>query len=202
MVSKAPSAAVTARGAAAVSGGVTAQDAGGAFCAAPSVTPHCLRALVAAVAFAVCGCAPDTGNSTDAANSEAADIAAIMAFNERYVGAINDGDMDTLAGLTTEGHIMLLPGREPIVGKAANDAANARLFEQFDIDEHWYPEETRVAGDWAFQRGRFSVAATPKAGGAPSTTTGNFLRIYERQPDGEWRMTRDMFNSMSALELD
>jgi len=24
---------------------------------------------------------------------------------------------------------------------------------------------------------------------------GNFLRIYQRQPNGEWRMTRDMFNS-------
>jgi len=177
-------------------------------------TRKMLRTMLAAAAVLVAaGCAPDTGeggsgvaNETAgaavAATSEAADIAAIMAFNERYVGAINDGDAATLASLTTDGHIMLLPGREPIVGKAANDAANARLFAQFDIDEHWYPEETRAAGDWAFQRGRFSVAATPKAGGAPSTTTGNFLRIYERQPDGEWRMTRDMFNSVSALELD
>jgi ketosteroid isomerase-like protein len=172
------------------------------------------RAIVlAAAALVIAGCAPDAGDSgggsvkgtaggSAAATSEAADIAAIMAFNERYVGAINDGDAATLASLTTDGHIMLLPGREPIVGKAANDAANAGLFEQFDIDEHWYPEETRVAGDWAFQRGRFTVAATPKTGGAPSTTTGYFLRIYERQPNGEWRMTRDMFNSVSALELD
>jgi ketosteroid isomerase-like protein len=159
--------------------------------------------LLAAIAAAVCGCSRDSGEiGGSAAASNAADIAAIMAFNERYVQAINDGDIDALSSLTTEGHIMLLPGRAPIVGKAANDAANARLFEQFDIDEHWMPEETEVAGNWAFQRGRFSVAATPKSGGTARTTAGNFLRIYERQPSGEWRMTRDMFNSDAPLDLN
>ena len=33
------------------------------------------------------------------------------------------------------------------------------------------------------------------AGGAARTSGGAFLRIYRRQPDGSWRMTRDMFNS-------
>ena len=39
------------------------------------------------------------------------------------------------------------------------------------------------------------VESTPKAGGEKRRSTGNFLRIYRRQPDGSWRMTRDMFNS-------
>jgi ketosteroid isomerase-like protein len=39
------------------------------------------------------------------------------------------------------------------------------------------------------------VAAAPKAGGTARTTSGSFLRIYRRQPDGSWRMTRDMFNT-------
>jgi ketosteroid isomerase-like protein len=33
------------------------------------------------------------------------------------------------------------------------------------------------------------------AGGTPRDLRGNFLRIYRRQPDGSWRMTRDMFSS-------
>jgi ketosteroid isomerase-like protein len=55
--------------------------------------------------------------------------------------------------------------------------------------------ETVIDGNLAYQRGSFTVIATPKAGGAARTTAGSFLRIYRRQPDGSWRMSRDMFNA-------
>jgi ketosteroid isomerase-like protein len=179
---------------------------------------HALMAVAAAVALAACldGCAATRDRSsvptataspqsasarisasreTRSARSVAADEAAIADFNRRYLGAINDGDIATLSSLTTEGHIMLAPGRPPIVGKAANDAANGRVAQQFKIDEHWTPIETVIDGDLAYQRGTFTVAATPKAGGETRNTSGNFLRIYRRQTDGSWRMVRDMFNS-------
>ncbi len=129
------------------------------------------------------------------ASSSAADEAAISDFNKRYLQAINDGDIAALSSLTTDDHIMIAPGRPPIVGKAANDAANGRIFQQFTIDETWTPVETRVTGDWAYQRGTFTVAATPKAGGQTRNSRGHFLRIYRRQPDNSWRMIRDMFNT-------
>ncbi len=123
------------------------------------------------------------------------DLAAIAKFNERYLGAINAGDLATLSSLTTDGHMMLAPNRPPIVGKAANDAVNGAAFAQFDFAETWSPEETVVTGDWAYQRGTFTTSATPKAGGDPRVVSGAFLRIYQRQQGGEWRMIRDMFNS-------
>jgi ketosteroid isomerase-like protein len=128
--------------------------------------------------------------------SAAEDEAAIMEFNQRYLKAINDGDSATLASLTTPEHIMIAPGRPPLIGKEANDAANARAAQMFKIDEKWMPAETFISGDLAYQRGSFTVNATPKAGGGPvRKTSGNFLRIYKRQADGSWRMVRDMFNS-------
>jgi ketosteroid isomerase-like protein len=135
------------------------------------------------------------GTSESSRPSLEEDLAAIEAFNQRYLKAINDEDIAALSSLTTEGHIMLAPNRPPIVGKAANDEANGRAFEQFDFVETWTPVETVVSGDWAHQRGTFIVVATPQAGGERRELSGNFLRIYERQPDGEWRMIRDMFNS-------
>lgn len=124
------------------------------------------------------------------------DLAAIAEFNRRYLQAINDEDIATLSSLTTEDHIMISSGRAPLVGKAANDEANGRVFKQFDIDETWTPVETVVSGDLAYQRGTFTVAATPRAGGNTTKTSGNFLRIYKRMPNGDWRMVRDMFNSV------
>jgi len=124
------------------------------------------------------------------------DLAAITEFNRKYLKAINDGDIATLSSLTDEGHIMITPGRPPLIGKAANDAANGRAFQTVKIDETWTPVETVVSGDLAYQRGTYTVAATPKAGGNTTKTSGHFLRIYQRQPNGEWRMTHDTFNSV------
>ena len=124
------------------------------------------------------------------------DLAAITEFNRKYLKAINDGDIATLSSLTDEDHIMITPGRPPLIGKAANDAANSRAFQQVKIDETWTPVETVVSGDLAYQRGTYTVAASPKAGGNTTKTSGHFLRIYRRQPNGEWRMTHDTFNSV------
>ena len=123
------------------------------------------------------------------------DLAAIEAFNRAYLAAINNEDIEQLSALTTEEHIMLMPNRPPLVGKQANDEANRRAFELFEFDEEWHPVETEVAGDWAWQRGTYRVTASPRAGGEDIVLEGSFLRIYRRQPDGSWRMIRDMFNS-------
>jgi len=162
------------------------------------------RIVNLSAAFAVALVAACSNESpTAGAGSEEADLAAIAEFNRRYVQAINDGDIDALAALTTEDHMMLMPNRPPLVGKDANIDAMAGVFEQSDIDEAWMPEETVVAGDWAYQRGTFTVGFRPKGDdGESSNTTGSFLRIYHRQPDGEWRMTRDMFNTYPAPEGD
>jgi ketosteroid isomerase-like protein len=148
-----------------------------------------IAALVLAASLAACETAKVKRPSA------AEDAAAITEFNKRYLKAINDGDSATLASLTLPEHIMIAPGRPPIVGKEANDAANARVAQMFRIEETWSPVETFISGDLAYQRGTFTVAATPKAGGTTRNTSGTFLRIYKRQRNGEWRMVRDMFNS-------
>ena len=124
------------------------------------------------------------------------DLRAITAFNEQYLKSINEEDIATLSRLTTDGHVMLPPNSEPVVGKSANDELNGAAFERYDFSETWTPVETVIDGDLGFQRGTFTVFARPKnSDGRPLELRGSFLRIYQRQPDGDWRMTRDMFNS-------
>ena len=152
--------------------------------------------LCGAILFAGAGLAAQSRAQSKPTLEE--DLAAIAAFNAKYLKALNDEDIDTLASLTTEDHILISSGRAPTVGKAANDAANARVFKQFDIVETWTPLETVVDGNLAYQRGTFTVEATPRAGGNTTKSSGNFLRIYKRFPDIGWRMVRDMFNSTQA----
>ena len=151
-------------------------------------------ALVAAFLAAL-----NFGCSADTQPTFADDIAAITAFNERYLKAINEEDIAALSALTTDGHIMLPPNQEPVVGKAANDAMNGGAFERYEFSETWVPVETVVDGDLGFQRGTFTVIATPRDDGDRLEVRGSFLRIYQRQANGDWRMTRDMFNSSAPL---
>jgi ketosteroid isomerase-like protein len=123
------------------------------------------------------------------------DLAQITAFNERYLQSINEENIAALSDLTTDDHVMLPPNSEPVVGKSANDAMNGGAFERYDFRETWSPVETVIDGNLAFQRGTFTTIATPKGEGDRLEVAGSFMRIYQRQPDGEWRMTRDMFNS-------
>jgi ketosteroid isomerase-like protein len=154
------------------------------------VTTALAAAFVPLLGF---GCAADTQPPL------ADDLAAIAAFNERYLKAINDEDIAALSALTTDGHVIMPPNSEPTVGKAANDAMNGGAFERYEFNETWRPVETVVDGDLGFQRGTFTVIATPKGEGERLEVNGAFLRIYQRQPNGEWRMTRDMFNSSAPL---
>jgi len=151
-------------------------------------------ALVTAFVVALgCGCSADTQPTL------ADDVQAITSFNERYLKAINEEDIAALSALTTDGHIMLPPNQEPVVGKASNDAMNGGAFERYEFSETWVPVETVVDGDLGFQRGTFTVIATPRGDGDRLEVRGSFLRIYQRQENGEWRMTRDMFNSSAPL---
>lgn len=138
--------------------------------------------------------------TTDLRVQHDGDLAAIKAFNGRYLKAINDGDFDTLSALTSSDHVMMAPGRPAIVGKAANDAANRRAFERFRFAETWTPLKTVIDGDLAYQRGTFTTSVTPKSGGAARAVAGKFLRIYRRRSDGAWTMVIDSFSGDGPQE--
>jgi ketosteroid isomerase-like protein len=157
-------------------------------------TAFSFRSAIVTMLLAAVLAAPFAERAGAQTASAAADEAAIAEFNRKYVKAINDGDIDTLASLTTEGHMMIMSGGPPLTGKKALVDAMTRAFQTTDFDESWAPEETVVSGDLAYQRGTFIVVAKPKAGGAETRTTGNFLRIY-RKIGGAWFMVRDSFNS-------
>jgi ketosteroid isomerase-like protein len=142
----------------------------------------------------VCTLAAAGCTTTSHRPSREADLAAITVFNKEYLGAINRGDFATLSRLTVEDHIIMIPGRPAIVGKAANDEANRRAFEGNRFAESWNVIDTVIDGDLAYQRGTFTTSATPKQGGQTRTVDGKFLRIYRRQKDGSWTMVIDMFS--------
>jgi ketosteroid isomerase-like protein len=55
--------------------------------------------------------------------------------------------------------------------------------------------EIQEIGDSAYSRTNFSYKLAPKDGSSPYVYEGKALTIFRRQPDGEWKIHRDCFNS-------
>src|SRR5262245_42336397 len=90
---------------------------------------------MAVALFAVVLTMPFAEHVSAQAATGSADEAAIAEFNRKYLKAINDGDIDALASLTTDGHMMISSGGPPLTGKKALVDSMARAFQTTDIDE-------------------------------------------------------------------
>lgn len=120
-------------------------------------------------------------------------------FAERYVEPYNTKDMERWADAFSDDAVGMHNGLPPLEGRAAifgfGDAVRNN-FEIADIDASI--DEVRHSGNWAWTRGHYTSYFVPKAGveGLPSgRQSGKFLLLWERQPDGDWKIILDMGNS-------
>ena len=144
------------------------------------------RVLVAAL---LTGCA----RASQSGVSEAR--AAVDATFVRYAAALGASDADGWSALWAEDGMQLPPDSPPVIGKAGIREKLRSLLGQYRFDMRIHTEEVRSAGEWAFARGLYSATLTPRAGGAPIPIDGKFLTVFLRQPDGSWKIYRDIFNS-------
>ena len=55
--------------------------------------------------------------------------------------------------------------------------------------------DLQVLGDVAIVRGRYTESWSPSAGGDTTSVEGTGIQIYERQPDGSWLLTTEIWNT-------
>lgn len=56
-------------------------------------------------------------------------------------------------------------------------------------------DESAGRGDLAYTRGTYSMTMTLPGAQAPLALKGKVIQIYRKQPDGDWRMAREIFNN-------
>lgn len=152
------------------------------------------RLAVAATLLIVSACTPSSESGRPApAGVSASDLAAIERLHDAYVAAHNDADADRMMALFTNDAV-LMPTDEPAVtGRAAIGDHYQEFFDQTPSKIALRPVETRVAGDWAFERIEMTVTL-PGGGGRVMQTEMKYLWILERQPDGSWLIARAIYN--------
>ena len=124
----------------------------------------------------------------------AADRQAIAAATAQFQAAENAGSVDRFRSYFADDLVMMGPNKPPVIG-GDSVAALMRVFhDAFAVQVEYNSQEIVVFGDWAFDRGTERYTLTPKAGGAPSQKSGNYLYLYQRQKNGSWKQSRVIWN--------
>lgn len=116
---------------------------------------------------------------------------ALDSVRRAYVQAVNAGDAAAVAALHTEATVSMPAGMPPVIGReAVRELMKSSLSmlppgAGFDFE----PEDVRIADGWAVERG-----VTPAFLQFPA---GKYVMLYERQPDGCWRIAWSITNSDS-----
>lgn len=121
----------------------------------------------------------------------AADRQALAAGAEPFVASLITGDASAVAMHYAEDAVLLPPGRDPVVGRAAIRDFFASFPPVVSLEAT--VDEIDGSADTAFVRGS-SVVTMRGAGGATDREVLKFVEVHRKQPDGTWLMAVDIWN--------
>lgn len=150
---------------------------------------------------AVAACGPvGTGDQPAAHVTNEQDRDGINKTRNDYVSAWKAADADRVANLYTTDALVLYPNQPAVAGRSAIGTYFKSFFDELS-QEHFEltSAEIEVVGPWAFDRGAYRWKGKPRAGGEAIEDHGKYLVILQRQPDGSWKVARDMDNSDRPL---
>ena len=124
-----------------------------------------------------------------------ADVEAINHVRTTHIAALNDGDVNAWVAAFTNDGVQMPPNAPANLGRESIRAWSQAFLAPFRVEFTLAVDEVQVAGDWAFERGTYTITLTPKASREPRQGIGKYLTIYQRQPGGAWGMARDIWNS-------
>lgn len=141
-------------------------------------------------------------NSADAQNSNASasqNRKAIDDFNRRFVENCRTMNHKGAADLWADDGVDLLPGMEPMVGKAAiskwllglDDQLKGAKVTECDVD--W--QSIQVSGDTAYEWGINTQTVSLPDKPEPFKNKGKIMLILRQQRQGEWKLALEAWNS-------
>jgi uncharacterized protein (TIGR02246 family) len=123
--------------------------------------------------------------------------AAIEQVNSQFVEAFKAGDAATIASLYTDDAKMLPPDATEIAGHNAIQNLWQSWMDDGLKDLTLEAMEVESSGDLAYEIGQFSLQA-PAENNTMVTAGGNYVVVWQRGDDGNWRLHVDTWNDAPA----
>jgi uncharacterized protein (TIGR02246 family) len=122
----------------------------------------------------------------------------IDAFNKKYIAAHLRMDNAAVMSMWAEDGISLLPATDPIIGKDAigkfMEDVTGKMpgyhMQKIDVDF----QGVEVSGNWASEWAEEHQVVQPPPGRRVIDSYGKLLLVLHREADGNWRITREMWN--------
>ena len=146
-------------------------------------------ALIAAIASTAC--AGSTGKEEDVREARAA----IEAANAKFSEAFARGDAKALSAMYTPDAIAFPPDSEMIRGNEAIGAFWKATRDGGVQSAALTTDDVGRSGDIAYEVGKVSLTIHP-VGKEPTKTAAKYVVVWKRQPDGSWKLHRDIWNSL------
>lgn len=119
------------------------------------------------------------------------DEKAIRKLIADWLSATAAGDLPAVLQLMDENVVFLQPGRPPMRGRKAYEAASKAGAGKLRVEGKSDVQEIQIMGDWAYCWNYLTVTITPLNGDPPMRHTGNVLSILRKTLDGTWVIFRD-----------
>ena len=108
----------------------------------------------------------------------------------RWTRAVAASDVAELGQLMADDIVVIHGNGRSIAGKEAVLADFAASFERYRVEQQVVPEETVVAGEWAFDRARVRTVVFPRDGADTREFVSRTLTILRKEPARGWCVAR------------
>ena len=113
--------------------------------------------------------------------------------------ALRTNDKEAFMSYVADDVVLMPPGEAAVRGKPALGAWYATFLSQYRTSSLALSgREVFVGGAFAVESGSFEWGLTPVVGGPPVVDRGNYMQVWKRQPDGNWRFEREIWNSSAS----
>ena len=151
--------------------------------------------LFSGLVLAACTPAEQVAETPGQEVSTEAAVEAIDSLGQKYMDASRSEDATALVDLFTADALRMPPNEPSSKGSEALRDYFAEAFEHESLDVTVKTDELQVLGDWAFTCGTYSVVAKDKATEEVTEDNGKWINILKREPDGSWKIHRNIWNS-------
>jgi|SRR5438128_701296 len=127
-------------------------------------------------------CATYTTSSNDADTY-------IRSAEPRFITAFNAGNADSVASFYTDDAVLLIPNAPIARGNAAIRDAYRGAFSAMRPTLNFAPDRIVQSGDVAYEYGHYTMQM------GSTNDQGNYITVWRRQPNGDWKMVEDSVNS-------
>jgi len=121
---------------------------------------------------------------------------AIETANSKAAAAMLAGDVTAGTAHYADDAVVMMPNAPKATGKAEIAGMFTGMMAEMTVTAaNFTTNEVLIDGNTAIETGAFNVTMKMKKGGHEIKDTGKYMTVWKKQPDGGWKVIRDINNS-------